>query len=57
MVALKNKPKARKCTDHRTISLIVCAASVIRRKKLRMYLGNISLDLEKDKELEMQLEC
>jgi hypothetical protein len=36
MVALKKKPKARKCTDHRTISLIAHAAkvvaSVIRRR-------------------------
>jgi hypothetical protein len=35
MFGLKKKPKARKCTDHRTISLIAHAvkvvASVIRR--------------------------
>jgi hypothetical protein len=48
MVALKKKPKARKCTDHHTISL---------GRKLRTYLGKISLDFEKQKELEMQPEC
>jgi hypothetical protein len=36
MVALKKKPKARKCTDHGTISLTAHAAkvvaSVIRRR-------------------------
>jgi hypothetical protein len=36
MVALKNEPKAKKCTDHRTVSLIAHAAkvvaSVIRRR-------------------------
>jgi hypothetical protein len=60
MVSLKRKPKARECTDHRIISPIAHAAkvvaSVIRRrseKKLRTYLGKISLDLEKEKELEM----
>jgi hypothetical protein len=62
MVTLQKKPKARKCTDHRAISLIPHAAKVVasilkRRseKKLRTYLGKINLDLEKEKELEMQL--
>jgi hypothetical protein len=36
MFALKKKPKARKCTDHRTVSLIAhvvkVVASVIRRR-------------------------
>jgi hypothetical protein len=46
IVALKKKPEARKCTDHRTISLIARAAkvvaSVIRRrseKKIEDVLG------------------
>jgi hypothetical protein len=52
MVALKKKPKARKCTDHHTISLIAHEANVIRRRSEK---GKISLDLEK--ESEMQLEC
>jgi hypothetical protein len=62
MVALKTTPKARKCTDHRTISLIAHAAkvvaSVIRRrseKKIEDVLGEDQLGLEKEKELEMQL--
>jgi hypothetical protein len=41
MVALKKKPKARKCTDHRTISLIAHVANVVRRseKKIEYVLG------------------
>jgi hypothetical protein len=46
MVALKKKPKARKCTDHGTISLFIhvakVVASVIRRrseKKIEDVLG------------------
>jgi ribulose 1,5-bisphosphate synthetase/thiazole synthase len=65
MVALKKKPKARKCTDHRRIGLTAHAAkvvaSVIRRRRSEKQIedvhGKISLDLEKEKELEMQLEC
>jgi hypothetical protein len=64
MVALKKRPKARKCIDHHRISLIPHAAkvvaSVIRRrseKKIEDALGKISSDLEKETELEMQLEC
>jgi hypothetical protein len=62
VVTLKKKPKARKYTDHRTSSLIAHAVKVVAsveedlRRKLRMYLGKINLDLEKEKELEMQLE-
>jgi hypothetical protein len=47
VVALKKKPKARTCTDHRTISLTAHAAkvvaSVIRRrseKKIEDVLGD-----------------
>jgi hypothetical protein len=50
MVALKKKPKARKCTDHRTINLIAHAAnvvaSVIKRrseKKIEDVLGEVQL--------------
>ena len=62
MIALKKKIQATKCSDHRTISLIAHTAKIIakilRRRiegKLRMYLEKISLDLEEEKELRMQL--
>ena len=64
MIALKKKPQATKCSDHRTISLIAhtvkIVAKILRRrieKKLRMYSEKISLDLEEEKELGMQLGC
>jgi hypothetical protein len=31
MIALKKKPKATKCSDHRTISLIAHAAKIVAR--------------------------
>jgi hypothetical protein len=56
MVALQRKPKARKCTDHRTISLIAHAAkvvaSVIRRrseKKIEDILGENQFGFKKGK--------
>ena len=62
MVALKKKTQATKCSDHRTISLIAhtakILAKILRRRiegKLRLYLEKISLDLEEEKELGMQL--
>jgi len=64
MIALKNKPQATKCTDHCTISLIAhtakIVAKILRRRiegKLRMYSENMSLDLEEEKELRVQLGC
>jgi hypothetical protein len=57
MVALKKKPKARKCTDHRTISLIACAAKVVtsvtrRRseKKIEDVLGEDQFGFGKEKQ-------
>jgi hypothetical protein len=55
MVALKKKPKARKCTDHRKISLIAhvakVVASVIRRseKKIEDVLGVDQFESRKGK--------
>jgi len=64
MIALKKKPQATKWGDHRTISLIAhttkIVAKILRRRierKLRMYSNSISLDLEEEKELGMQLGC
>ena len=64
MIAFKKKPQATKCSDHHTINLIVCiakvAAKILRRrfeKKIEMYSEKISLDLEEEKELGMQLGC
>ena len=58
MIVLKKKTQATKCSDHRTISLIAHTAKILRRRterKMRMYLEKISLDLEEEKELGMQL--
>jgi hypothetical protein len=56
MVALKKKPKARKCKDHRTVSLVAHAAkvmaSVIRRKsekKIEDVLGEDQFGFRKGK--------
>jgi hypothetical protein len=63
MIALK-KPQATKCRDHRTISLIAHTAKILAKdleeglkRKLRVYSEKISLDLEEEKELGMQLRC
>jgi len=42
MIALKKKPQAKKCSDHRTISLIAHTAKILRRrieKKIQDVLG------------------
>ena len=64
MIALKKKPQATKCSEHCTISLIThivkIAAKILRRsieKGIAMYSEKISLDLEEEKELWMQLGC
>jgi hypothetical protein len=31
MIALKKKPQATKCSDHRTISLIACTAKIVAK--------------------------
>jgi hypothetical protein len=62
--ALKKKPKATKCCDHRTISLIAqtakTAASILRsriERKLSKYVEKISLNIEQEKELWNPLGC
>ena len=64
MIVLKTKPQATKCNEHRTISLNAHTAKIVTnmlrkrlKRKLRKYLEKISLDLEEEKELEMQLGC
>jgi hypothetical protein len=64
MIALKKKPKATHSSDHCTISLITHTAKTAVRileeglkRKLRTYLEKMSLDLEDEKELQMQLRC
>ena len=64
MIALKKKPQATKCSDHHTISLMAHTAKIVAKifrrrieRKLRMYSEKISLDLEEEKELGMQLDC
>jgi hypothetical protein len=63
MITLK-KSQSTKCSDHRTISLIAHTAKTVTKlfrrrieERLRMYSEKISLDLEEEKELEMQLGC
>jgi hypothetical protein len=60
MISLKKKPKATKCSDHRTTNLIANTAKrvarILRRGlkgRLRMYSEKISLDLEDEKEIGM----
>ena len=60
MFALKKKTKATKGSDNRTIGLIAHTAKIIAdlegelKRKLRMCLEKISLDLEEEKKLGMQ---
>ena len=63
MIALKKKPQATKCNDHRTISPIAHTAKIVAKIlgglkiKLRVYSENICLGLEEEKELGMRLGC
>ena len=64
MIALKKKTQATKCNDHRTTSLIAHTAKIVTKilrrrieKIIEEVLGKISLDLEEEKELEVQLGC
>ena len=60
IIALKKKPQATKCSDHRTISLIAHTAKIVAKilrrrieKKIEDVLGEDHLDLGKEKELGM----
>jgi len=57
MIDLNNKPQATKFGDHRTIGLIAHTARKLTglKGKLRMYSEKISLDLEEEKEIGVQL--
>ena len=62
LIALTKKSKATKYSDHRTVSLNAHSAKMVARilrrrieRKIEMYLEKISLDLEEEKELGMQL--
>jgi hypothetical protein len=62
MIALKKKPQATKCSDHRTISLIAHTAKIVakilrRRIEKKIEEEKMSLDLEEEKELGMRLGC
>ena len=63
MIALKKKTQATKCSNHRTISLLSQTAKIIAKilrrrieRKIEDVLGEISLDLEEEKEPGNQLE-
>jgi uncharacterized Zn finger protein len=64
MIAINMEPKATKCSHHRTITLIVhttkTVARILRRgfkRKIEDVLGEEQLDLEEEKEVEVQLRC
>jgi len=63
VIAIKKKPKATKCSNHCTISLIAHTAKIIVRILTRGIERNIEevlgsqLNLEGEKELGMQLGC
>jgi hypothetical protein len=64
MIALKKKPKATKCSDHRTISIIAHAAKIVARilrrrieRKTEDALGEDQFGFRRGKELGMRLGC
>jgi hypothetical protein len=64
MIAINKKPKATKCSHHCTISLIAHTTKIVVRllwrgfeRKTEDVLGKDQLDLEEEKEGEMQLRC
>jgi hypothetical protein len=64
IIALKKKPKAAKCSDHRTLIRVTHTEKLVARRlrrrierKIEMYLEKIIMDLEEEEELEMQLGC
>jgi hypothetical protein len=64
MIALKKKPKATKCSDHHTISLIAHTAKTVARilrrrveRKIDDVLGEEQFGFRRGEELGMQLEC
>jgi len=64
MLALKKKPQATQCSDHRTISLIAHTAKIVTKIPRRMIktkiedvLGKDQFGFKRGKELGMQLEC
>jgi hypothetical protein len=54
MIALKKKPKATKCNDHRTVTSRVHTAKLVAKillnKKFKTCMEEISLDVEEKKE-------
>jgi hypothetical protein len=64
MISLKWKPKALKCSDHRTFSLMAHTAKMISRilgrrtdRKIEDVLGENRCGFRSGKELGMQLGC
>jgi len=58
------KPTATKCSHHHTITLIAHTTKIVARilrrgfeRKIEDVLGEAQLDLEEEKEVEMQLRC
>jgi hypothetical protein len=64
MIALKKKPKATKCSNDRTISLIAHAAKIVAsiltsriERKTENALGEDQFGFRREKETGMQLGC
>ena len=64
MIALKKKPQATKCSDHRPNSLIAHTAKIVAKilrrkieKKIEDVLGEDQFGFRRGKELGMQLGC
>jgi hypothetical protein len=64
MIALKKKPKATNCSDHRTISIIVHAAKIVERiltriieRKTEDSLGEDQFRFRRGRGTRMQLGC
>ena len=64
MIAINKKPIATKCNRHHTITLFAQTTKIVARilrrgfeRKIDGVLGEDQLDLEKEKEAEMQLRC
>jgi len=64
VIALKKKPQATKCSDHRTINLIAHTAKIVAKilrrrfeRKIEDVLGEDQFGFRRGKGLEMQLGC
>jgi len=64
MIVINKKPKATQCSHHHTITLLTHTTKIVVRilrrgfeREIEDVLGEDQLDLEQEKEVEMQLRC